>query len=358
MGWLRSLARAELNHGLVHERDTSSASIASSSFSDRPSAERSSASIRGFIDRRPHLQPPSRIPLDPGTRRPSEVYRPAQNMEATNDMTVDTDSHRQDESSEVPFSSHAAALFASRGTSSTVESSSLRRPDFVDLDRMATLPIYPRGSRVEGDFAISAPRRRANVRERRHRASPEPERLNTIRFTTTEPPTSFVPGSRPLDIEEFQHGPFRATLERLERRELQEHQIIMERQAEIDRLRSRLDELQSLERSSVSSRMPTLPPLRFDREPLVSEAPHRMPSSTPPTDIDSSPFRADLEATHRRCSWHRGRGSRSSWLPGDEHHGVVPWVGRYLLPLCPVHIHHRVPSPRVWILTPTPPASH
>ena len=283
MGWLRSLARAELNH----ERDTSSAPIANSSFSDRPSAERSSASIRGFIDRRPHLQPPSRIPLDPGTRRPSEVYRPVQPMDVTNEMTVDTDSIRPDESSEVPFSSHAAALFASRGTPSTVVES--RRPDFVDLDRMATLPIYPRGSRVEGEFAISAPRRRTDAGGRRHRTSPEPERLGTTRrFATTEPPASFVPGSRPLDIEEFQHGPFRATLERLERRELQEHQIIMERQAEIDRLRSRLDELQSLERSSTSSRMPTLPPLRFDREPLVSEVPHRMPSSTPPTNMDSS----------------------------------------------------------------------
>jgi hypothetical protein len=285
MGWLRSLARAELNHGLVHERDTSSTPIAGSSFSDRPSAERSSASIRGFIERRPHLQPPSRIPLDPGTRRPSEVYRAVQPMEVTNDTTVDSDSPRPDESPEVPFSSHAAALFASRGTSSTSGSTSLRRPDFVDLDHMTTLPVYPRGNRVEGDFTS---RRRAHVGERRHRTPPEPERLGTIRrFTTTEPPASFVPGSRPLDIEEFQHGPFRATLERLERRELQEHQIIMERQAEIDRLRSRLDELQSLERSSASSRVPTLPPLRFDREPLVPEAPHRVPSSTPLTSLDS-----------------------------------------------------------------------
>ena len=282
MGWLRSLARAELNH----ERDTSSAPMASSSFGDRPLAERTSASIRGLIDRRPHLQPPSRIPLDPGTRRPSEVYRPVQAMEATNDVTVDTDSIGPDESSEVPFSSHAAALFASRGTSA-VEPTSLRRPDFVDLDRLSPLP-HPRGSRVEGDFAISAPRRRADVGGRRYRTSPEPERLSTPRrHTTTEPPASFVPGSRPLDIEEFQHGPFRATLERLERRELQEHQIVMERQAEIDRLRSRLDELQSLDRPS-SSRIPTLPPLRFDREPLASEALHRMPSSTPPTNIDSS----------------------------------------------------------------------
>lgn len=288
MGWLRSLARAELNHGLVHERDTSSTPIAGSSFSDRPSAERSSASIRGFIDRRPHLQASSRIPLDPGTRRPSEVYRAVHSMEVTNDTTVDADSPRPDESSEVPFSSHAAALFASRGTSSNVESSSLRRPDLDDLDRMTNLPIYPRGSRVEADFAIPPSRRRANVGERRHRTSPEPERLGTLRrFTPTEPPPSFVPGSRPLDIEEFQHGPFRATLERLERREMQEHQIIMERQAEIDRLRSRLDELQSLERSSTSSRVPTLPPLRFDREPFVSETPHRMPSSTAIPNVDS-----------------------------------------------------------------------
>lgn len=274
MGWLRSLARAELSHGLVHERDTSSTPIAGSSFGDRPSAERSSASIRGYIDRRPHLQTSSRIPLDSGTRRPSEVYRAVHSMEVTNDTTVDTDSPRPDESSEVPFSSHAAALFASRGTSSNVESSSQRRPDLDDLDRMTNLPIYPR--------------RRANVGERRHRTSPEPERLGTLRrFTPTEPSSSFVPGSRPLDIEEFQHGPFRATLERLERREMQEHQIIMERQAEIDRLRSRLDELQSLERSSTSSRVPTLPPLRFDREPFVSETPHRMPSSTAITNIDS-----------------------------------------------------------------------
>ena len=288
MGWLRSLARAELNHGLVHERDTSSTPIAGSSFSDRPSAERSSASIRGFIDRRPHLQASSRIPLDPGTRRPSEVYRAVHSMEVTNDTTVDADSPRPDESSEVPFSSHAAALFASRGTSSNVESSSLRRPDLDDLDRMTNLPIYPRGSRVEADFAIPPSRRRTNVGERRHRTSPEPERLGTLRrFTPTEPPPSFVPGSRPLDIEEFQHGPFRATLERLERREMQEHQIIMERQAEIDRLRSRLDELQSLERSSTSSRVPTLPPLRFDREPFVSETPHRMPSSTTIPNVDS-----------------------------------------------------------------------
>ncbi|KAI9441384.1 hypothetical protein H4582DRAFT_1379110 [Lactarius indigo] len=357
MGWLRSLARAELNHGLVHERDTSSASITSSSFSDRPSAERSSASIRGFIDRRPHLQPPSRIPLDSSTRRPSEAYRPVQAMDVTNDMTVDTDPLRPDESSDVPFSSHAAALFASRGTSSTVEPTSLRRPDFVDIDRMTALPIYPRASRVEGDFAISASRRRANVGERRHRTSPDPERLGTIRrFTTTEPPASFTPGSRPLDIEEFQHGPFRATLERLERRELQEHQIIMERQAEIDRLRSRLDELQSLDRPSASSRTPTLPPLRFDREPLVSEAPHRIPSSTPPTNIDSSPFRADIEATHRRRSWNRGRGNRSSWLPGDE---PAPWRSSSNRPTPPAPVPipraHSPPRPLPESLDPHPP---
>jgi hypothetical protein len=84
-----------------------------------------------------------------------------------------------------------------------------------------------------------------------------------------------------------EYGLFRATLERLKIREMQDHQIVMERQAEIDRLRSRLDELQSLERSSVSSRVPTLPPLRFDREPLVSETPHTMPSSTPLMNIDS-----------------------------------------------------------------------
>jgi len=207
-------------------------------------------------------------------------------MEVITDMTVDADPLRPDESSEVPFSSHAAALFASRGTS-TVESTPLRRPDF-DLDRMTTQPIYPRGSQVEGDFTTSASRRRVNVGER-HRASPEPERLGSMRrLTTTEPPTSSVPGSRPLDIEEFQRGPFRATLERLERRELQDR-AEMERQAEIDLLRSRLE---SLERSSTSSRTPTLPPLRFDREYLVSGVPHRVPSPTLPTNIDSSVSRS------------------------------------------------------------------
>jgi uncharacterized coiled-coil protein SlyX len=92
-----------------------------------------------------------------------------------------------------------------------------------------------------------------------------------------------------MDTEEFQHGPFRATLERLKRQELQDQQTMMQRQAEIDRLRSRLDELQSQERPTPSARAPTLPPLRFDAEFLVSEA-HRMPSPTPGIETSSVRF--------------------------------------------------------------------
>ena len=50
-------------------------------------------------------------------------------------MTVDADVFRSDESSKVPFSSHAAALFASRATSST-EITSQRRPDTVGIDHI------------------------------------------------------------------------------------------------------------------------------------------------------------------------------------------------------------------------------
>jgi len=140
---------------------------------------------------------------------------------------------------------------------------------------------------------MSASRLRAMVGERRHRISPEPERPSTIRrFPLAEQPIPSTPASRPLDIEEFQHGPFRATLERVERQERrQEQQLMMERQAEIDRLRSRLHELhelQSLDRSLSSSRAPTLPPLRLDRNVSVSDASHRMPSPTPSASIETS----------------------------------------------------------------------
>ena len=66
--------------------------------------------------------------------------------------------------------------------------------------------------------------------------------------------------------------------------------MMIERQAEIDRLRSRLDELQSQERPTPSTRAPTLPPLRFDAEFLVSET-HRMPSPTPSAGIETSSVR-------------------------------------------------------------------
>ncbi|KAI0300573.1 hypothetical protein B0F90DRAFT_433143 [Multifurca ochricompacta] len=178
---------------------------------------------------------------------------------------------------------------------------------------------------------MTTSRRRSNHGERRHHASPEPERPSTSRrVPVADPPTPSVTASRPIDLEEFQQGPFRATLERLERRELQEQQIIIERQAEIDRLRSRLDELQSLERSVTSSRVPTLPPLRFDRELVASDSPHRLSSPTPPAITDTLSFRPDSEATHRRRSWQRGRGTRPSWLHHSEE--PVPWRSSSGLP--------------------------
>ncbi|KAI9451339.1 hypothetical protein F5148DRAFT_551170 [Russula earlei] len=273
--------------------------------------------MRDFIGRQHHPQPPSHIPPhDLNMRRSSEVYQSMPPPPPEIGGIIDADVFRPDESSEVPFSSHAAALFASRATS-TMESTSQRRPDPVGRDRISDLSYYPWESRFEENFAFSARRHRANAGERRHRNSPEPERSSSIRrLTVAEPPTPSAPATRTLDIEEFQHGPFRATLERLERQGRQDQQMMMERQAEIDRLRSRLDELQSQERPVPSSRAPTLPPLRLDFE-LSSEAPQRMPSPTHPDSGEaSSSFRAYLEAAHRRRSWQRGRATRPP--SGDE----------------------------------------
>ncbi len=247
--------------------------------------------MRDVVSR--HLtQPPSRIPPhDQSTRRSSsEVYQSVQPPEV-GIMAPDTEAFRSDESSEVPFSSHAAALFASRATSSVPEITSQRRPDTVGFDRITESSYYPWASRFERDLTFSAPRRHPDTEERRHRNSPEPERPSTNRrFAVAEHLASTAPAPRSLDIEEFQHGPFRATLERVERRERQDQQVMMERQAEIDRLRSRLNELQSQERPTPSSRAPTLPPLRFDTEFVVSEA-HRMPSPIPSANIETSTVR-------------------------------------------------------------------
>jgi len=245
--------------------------------------------MRGFVGR--HLpQLPSRIPHDQNARRPSEIYQSVQPPEGGGFMAPDTEVFSSDESSEVPFSSHAAALIASRATSSASEITSQRRPDTIGFERITESSYYPWTNRFERDFTFSAPRRNADTEERRHRNSPEPERPSTTRrFAVAEHLVSSA-APRSLDIEEFQHGPFRATLERLERQERQDQQMMMERQAEIDRLRSRLDELQSQERPTPSIRAPTLPPLRFDAEFLVSEA-HRMPSPTPPTGVETSSVR-------------------------------------------------------------------
>ncbi|KAI0281765.1 hypothetical protein BGY98DRAFT_171172 [Russula aff. rugulosa BPL654] len=244
--------------------------------------------MRNLVSR--HLpQTPSRIPPhDQSARRSSEIYQSVQPPEARGIMAPNTEVFGSDESSEVPFSSHAAALIASRATSSVSEITSQRRPDTIGFERITESSYYPWTDRFERDFTFSAPRRNADTEERRHRDSPEPERSNSSRrFAVTEHLASSVPAPRSLDIEEYQHGPFRATLERLERQERQDQQLMMERQAEIDRLRSRLDELQSQGRPTPSTRAPTLPPLRFEPEFLVSEA-HRMPSPTPLAGIETS----------------------------------------------------------------------
>ena len=299
-GWWRSVPRAELGYGPVHERDTNSVPNTSvSRIGDRQPTERPTVSMRDLVNRR-LPQPPSRIPLhDQSTRRSSEVYQSVQPPEAGGMMAVDADVFRSDESSEVPFSSHAAALFASRATSSA-EITSQRRPDTVAIDRINDSSYYPWASRSERDFAFSAPRRHADIEERRHRNCPEPERMSTTRrFAVAEHLASSAAAPRSLDIEEFHHGPFRATLERVERQERQDQQILRERQdqqmmrerqAEIDRLRSRLDELQSQERPAPPTRAPTLPPLRFDAEFLVSEG-HRMPSPTPSASVETPSVR-------------------------------------------------------------------
>jgi hypothetical protein len=248
--------------------------------------------MRELIDRHLHLQQPSRIPPnDTSTRRSSEVYRLVQPPEVGNAATFDADPFRPDVLPDVPFSSQAAAFFASRTPSSTVESASLRHPDTISPDHISAPSMFSWTSRFEEDFAaMSASRLRAMVEERRHRMSPEPDRPSTIRrFPVEEQPIPSASTSRPLDIEDFQHGPFRATLERVERQERrQEQQRMIERQAEIDRLRSRLNELQSLDRSVNATRVPSLPPLRLDRDVSVLEAPHRMPSPTPSANIETS----------------------------------------------------------------------
>jgi hypothetical protein len=287
-GWWRGVPRAEPNYGAVHEHDTSSVPNASAGlFGDRPPTERPPVFMRDFVSR--HLpQTPSRIPPhDQSARRSSEIYQPVQPPEVRGIMAPDTEVFSSDESSEVPFSSHAAALIASRATSSVSEITSQRRPDTTGFERIPEASYYPWTSRFERDFTFSAPRRNADAEERRHRNSPELERSSATRRFAVEHLASSAPAPRSLDIEEFQHGPFRATLERLERQERQDQQMMMERQAEIDRLRSRLDELQSRERPTPTTRAPTLPPLRFDTEYLVSEA-HRMPSPTPSAGIETS----------------------------------------------------------------------
>jgi len=286
-GWWRSVPRAEPSYGAVHEHDTSSVPNASvGHFGGRPPTER--PLLRNFVSR--HLpQTPSRVPPhDQNARRPSEIYQPVQPPAVGGIMAPDTEIFSSDE---VPFSSHAAALIASRATSSASEITSQRRPDTIGFERTTESSYYPWTNRFERDFTFSAPRRNADAEERRHRDSPEPERSSTTRrFAVAEHLASSAPAPRSLDIEEFQHGPFRATLERLERQERQDQQMMMERQAEIDRLRSRLDELQSQERPTPSTRAPTLPPLRFDTEFLVSEA-HRMSSPTPSAGIETSSVR-------------------------------------------------------------------
>jgi hypothetical protein len=292
-GWWRSVPRAEPSYGAVHEHDTSS-SVPNASvglFGDRPPTERPPVFMRDFVSR--HLpQTPSRIPPhDQSARRSSEIYQSVQPPEVGGIMAPDTEVFSSDESSEVPFSSHAAALIASRATSSVSEIASQRRPDTIGFEHITETSYYPWTSRFERDLTFSANRRNADAEERRHRNSPEPERPSTTRrFAVAEHLASTAPAPRSLDIEEFQHGPFRATLERMERQEQQDQQMMTERQAEIDRLRSRLDELQSQERPTPSTRPPTLPPLRFDTEFLVSEA-HRMPSPTPSAGIETSSVR-------------------------------------------------------------------
>lgn len=291
-GWWRSVPRTELNYGLIHEHDMGSTSNSSAILSDGPPIDHPSISMRDFIWPQ-HPQPPSHIASHDlsSTRRPSEAYQYVQPPEVGGTMAIDADVFRPDESSEVPFSSHAATLFTSRAPSSTLDSTSHRRLDGIGLDHVNEVSYDPLTGRFEDDFVLSASRRRANTGQRRHRASPEPERSNTTRRpAATEPFTISTGPSRVLDIEEFDHGPFRATLERLERhvrQGRQDQQMMMERQAEMDRLRSRLNELQSQERLIPSSRAPTLPPLRLDPELFAPEFPHRRSSPTPPANIET-----------------------------------------------------------------------
>lgn len=295
-GWWRGVPRTELNYGLVHEHDITSTSSPRAILSDGPPIDHPSVAMRDFIWPSQHPQLPSHVAShDLSARRPSEAYQSVQLPEVGGMMAIDADVFRPDESSEVPFSRHATALFSSRAPSSTLESTSHRRPDAIGLDHVNELSYHPWTSRLEEDFILSASRRRANAGQRRHRASPEPERSNTTRRpAATEPVTTSTSPSRVLDIEEFEHGPFRATLERLERQVRQgrqDQQVMMERQAEMDRLRSRLDELQSQERPVPPSRAPTLPPLRLDPELFAPEFPHRQLSPTPPANIETPPVR-------------------------------------------------------------------
>jgi len=325
----------------------SSTANSSAILSDGPPIDHPSIAMRDFIWPPQHPQPPSHVAShDLSTRRPSEAYQSVQPPEVGGMMAIDADVFRPDELPEVPFSRHAAALFSSRAPSSTLESTSHRRPDAIGLDRVNELSYHPWTSRLEEDLILSASRRRANAGQRRHRASPEPERSNTTRRPAAAEPFTISTGpSRVLDIEEFEHGPFRATLERLERQVRQgrqDQQMMMERQAEMDRLRSRLDELQSQERLVLPSRAPTLPPLRLDPELFAPEFPHRQSSPTPPANIETPPvrcsniipkivlippqfYRVDLEAERRRRSWQRPRATRPS-LPhsGDSATHTLP----------------------------------
>jgi len=317
-------------------------SNSSAILSDGPPIDHPSISMRDFMWPQHPLPPSHIVSHDLSTRRPPEPYQSVQPPEVGGMTAIDADVFRPDESSEVPFSSHAAALFTSRAPSSILESTSHRRPDAIGLDRVNELSYHPWTSRFEEDLVPSASRRRANAGQRRHRASPESERSNTTRLpVAAEPFTTSTSPSRVLDIEEFEHGPFRATLERLERHVRQDQQMMMERQAEMDRLRSRLDELQSEERLVPSSRAPTLPPLRLDPELFAPEFPRRRSSPTPPANIEApsvrcssiipnimlippQSYRVDPEAERRRRSWQRPRATRPS-LPHSVDSAVHPF---------------------------------
>ncbi|KAI0056351.1 hypothetical protein BV25DRAFT_1629300 [Artomyces pyxidatus] len=229
-------------------------------------------SIRPAIERPlPTLRPLSR-PIRPVSYNSRETRHPPSSGHSSRSM----------ESDEVPFSTQAAAIFASRSTSP----SSDHLAHHSAGGRQVPIPAPPpdsHTSRSPSPFpwaslrSLTPPpipssdmvRRRASMRSAMNAptlfaSSPPPpsDRQDSQRRAITAASSTNTrdqpQSARSINVNAYHDGPFRASIERL---------------VEIDRLRNRIRDLESIDSyddamDPTLSRPPSLPPLTFDHEPL------------------------------------------------------------------------------------------